>query len=128
MTLIEGVAGIFGFAVTGIFKIDFSVFVPKTSVFPFWWLLRSAVSLLFRSRFPIFGKNIIGFSGLLFDAIRCFPVSPRKYASQRSQPRTRLPFCLRFWVLSEICFGFAVFYYFLYGFAVSNILQCTPPY
>ena len=31
-----------------------------------------AVSVLFRSRFPVFGKNKIEFSDLLFDAVRCF--------------------------------------------------------
>ena len=35
-------------------------------------------------------------------------------------------FCLRFSVLIEIYFGFVVFYYFLYGFVVSNVLQFHP--
>ena len=42
------------------------------SVFRFWRPLRFAVSVLFRSRFSVFGKNRIGFSDLLLDAVCCF--------------------------------------------------------
>ena len=43
----------------------------KSSVF--WFLLRLAISVLFRSQFLVFGKNKIGFSDLLFgDAVWCF--------------------------------------------------------
>ena len=40
--------------------------------FRFWCPWRFAVSLLFRSRFSVLGKNKIGFSGFLFDAVWSF--------------------------------------------------------
>ena len=69
------------------------------------------VSALFRSRFPVLGNDKIGFLDLLFDAV-CLVVYRSlvgKFASKRPQPRARVfGFCLRFSVLIEICFGFAV--------------------
>jgi len=63
----EGGVGIFGF---GYFF--FLLSYQKTSVFPFWRLLRFAASPLFRPRFSVFCKNKIGFLDLLFDAVWCF--------------------------------------------------------
>ena len=49
----------------------------------------------------------------------------RKYAHQCPQPRARLLwFCLQFSVFIEIYCGLAVFYYYLYGFAVSCRIWC----
>ena len=59
-----------GFGVSTTFYIGFSVFVPKN--FGFSVLVTISVSVLFRSRFSVFGKNKIGFSDLLFDAVWCF--------------------------------------------------------
>ena len=61
---------VLGFSVSVIFF--FLVSYRKTSLFPFWRLLRFAASPLFRSRFSVFGKNKIGFLDLLFDAVWCF--------------------------------------------------------
>ena len=65
----------------------------------------------------------IWFSGLLFDAVRCFLGSLRKiYASTTSTA------CTSILILLAVMFGFdrnlfrfAVFYYYLHGFAVSYI-------
>ena len=62
----------FCFAFLAIFKIGFTVFVPKISVFRFKWLLRFTVPVLFRSRFSVFGLSKTGFWDMLFDAVCCF--------------------------------------------------------
>ena len=54
------------------FRLDSRFFVPKNFGFSV------VVSVRFRSRFSVFGKNKIGFSDSVFDAVRVFPVSLRK--------------------------------------------------
>ena len=65
--LYEGDIGIFGCAVSAIFR---SVFVPKN--FGFSVLVTIAVCDFCSISLSVFAKNKIGFSDLLLDAVRCF--------------------------------------------------------
>ena len=48
------------------------------------------VFVLFHAQFSVFGKNKIGFSDLLFDAVCCFSGFSSEYAPHRSQSVARL--------------------------------------
>ena len=96
---------IFGFAVSTIFR----------SVVRFWCLLRFLCIFALGFRFPVNGKNEIRFSDLLFVAVWCFSV----FASDKHASTACTSSRFRFWSKFIL-----VFYYYLYGFADSCILQC----
>ena len=120
--------GIFAFAVSANFLDRFFAFCTKKlwffgfgDYYGLWFLFY----FTFGSRFLAKIKSSFRF------AIRCGLVLFRflfeKCAPQLPQPRAPLLwFCLQFSVLIKIHFGLAVFYYSLYAFAVSYILQCLP--
>lgn len=106
--------GVLGISVL-LFQPSFRLFFflishQKTSVFSFWCLLQFVVSVLFGSQFPVFSKNKIAFLDLLFPAVCYFSGFPLENM-RAQQPKLRtclLWICLRFSVLNEIYFGFAV--------------------
>ena len=85
------------------------------SSFRLWWLIRLAVSVLFRSRFSVFGKNKIGFSGLLFDAVWCFTFL---FGNMRLNDLNRVH------VLSDFACGFRFWSKFISVLRFSTII-CT---
>lgn len=90
-------------------------------------MIAVCVSVLFRSRVSVSGKDKIGFPDFLFDALRRFSgFSLETCASTTSIASTSSQILLA--VLIEIYFSYAVFYDHLYGFAVSYILLCPPPH
>ena len=97
-----------------------SVFRFSNSVcFRLCFLYYFALDFGFRKKI----KSVSGFA--IRCSVWCFSVSRRKFASQ---PRARLlGFRLVLLIVKEICFSFTMNYYFLYGFAVSNILQRPLP-
>ena len=106
----DGGIKILGFMVWAISKIDFSVFVPRN--FCFSVLVSVTVSNFCSISHPVSGFSIQ--CGLVF-----FRFLFGKFAPQQPQPRAHLP-CLQSSGLTELYFGFAVFDYSLYGFAVTN--------
>ena len=96
------------------FRSVFSVFVPKN--FGFLVLVAIAVCGFCYTSLSVFAKNNIGFPALLFDTVSVFfGFLFGKYSPQRPQPRARL--------LDRNLFRF---WHYLYGIAVSYILQCPP--
>ena len=89
----------------------------------FWWPLRFALSVLFRSRLSVVRKLKSGFRIYYSMRFGAFLVSLRKiYASTISTA------CTSILILLAVLFGFdrnllrfAVFYYYLHGFAVSYV-------
>ena len=71
------------------------------------------VSVLLRTRLSVFGKIKIGFSDLLFDAVRCFS----GFSSENMRHNDSSLILLA-------VFGFAVFYSYLHGFVVDYKLHC----
>lgn len=104
-------------------------FLSRKTFFGFGSVFAS-VFVLCCSRFPVLGKNKIGFSDLFLDASSVFfRLLFGKYAPQWAQPRIRLlsDFAcgLSFeWNLFRCC-GFRLL--FFYGFAAFTIPLCPPP-
>lgn len=118
LLFLRGTLRIFDFAVLVILSCRslHRFLYQKSSALWFWCPLRFAVSVLFRSS----GKNKIGLSDLLF--------GDADFGFSSYNMDLLLGYCLRFLVLIEIYFGFAVFCYFLYGFTVFNTIKCRSPF
>ena len=101
--------------------------VFETKKFGFSVLMSFVVFALFRSGFQVFDKTQIGFLDLLLDAVWCF----LRFLVGKICCSTTLTAYTSSLVLLTIfdknlyqSYSFLLF--FLYGFAVSNMLQCPP--
>ena len=99
-----------------------------TRVFRFWGPLRFSISVLFRSRLSVVGKIISGLRIHYSMRFGVFLASLRKiYASTTSTARTYILTLLAvMFGFDRNLFWFAVFYYYLHGFAISYI-RLSPP-
>ena len=103
---------IFGFAVSVIFR----------SVVRFWCLLRFLCVFALGFRFPVYGKNKIRFSDLLFVAVWCFSV----FASDNTRLNRVHVFSVS--ILIEIYFGFLLSFVRFCGFLYTPMLHSPRNY